>query len=48
MVFKIRKMVIFNFWKKRTWISVLRGFNRMFRFDLSWDFNNPKWRLKNE
>lgn len=31
--------------KKEYWISVLRGLNRLIRFNLSWDFKDDDWRL---
>ena len=27
------------------WISVLRGINRIIRFNMKWDFKNKKWKL---
>ena len=41
-----RKARAFEYNNKWYWISVLRGINRIIRFNLHWDFKNEKWRLK--
>ena len=34
--------------KEKSYITVLRGLNRLIRFNLKWDFKNPNWRLNKE